>query len=548
MGPDRLSGSSDALVAAAVLGRLKRTGGGPRPGFYVPSRPEEPRSGEQPMKESGGGEGFDGGADDFGGLFNESEVSPDGPAPWRPARTSERRARRGRYLPNYSGLSERSVPEGPSEPRFKLTFGEGGNPLFEVVADDAEAGREKLIEATADYLGTVIGDPLFAAATERWESEAFPETQAAGLIDGASAQLETAFDTPLKGLGAALGLSSGEAAAVAGISSNLILAPITGPLGEAASFIEIAGIVVGLATGAHVLVLACAKPLLHSQVERVLSRSIADLLGGSHLADAKKPTDRVGRTPSQDFARWAMREQEHQTADDATGRRESDDPPRTQRGPGGDEQLWLCLCYVPRQSLFAHTRRVAWPAAGSGVSPRASRRTLNPLNSAETDSSLTETPQARRGPGRPQAVSLADDEFLRALSSQLIRSSVSRVDGRRLREMSKLPAEQHFVLQGQGVGFGTGSAKSDPQASYQHPGCLMGQCVLPGNGRCACPCIVCQRARARARLGNILRGNRNARLSGPPVSGSSRVELRSEISSQCCIRAATSLRCDDRLR
>jgi hypothetical protein len=137
---------------------------------------------------------------------------------------------------------EPTVVMGPPEAPFRIVPGHEGRFTFEPVMHDAEVAREKFIEATGDYLATVFGDRLFLAATKSWETESDPVTAAIEGLEEVSGWLHSAVNAPLKGLDITLGLSPGEAVVTAGISGNLILAPITGPLDTAESYVGIGGI------------------------------------------------------------------------------------------------------------------------------------------------------------------------------------------------------------------------------------------------------------------------------------------------------------------
>lgn len=355
-----------------------------------------------------------------------------------------------------------------------------GSESVESAIQGIEKARGKVVDATADYLATVIGDPAFKVATEGWETQLFLVTEVADGIDGISGELQGLVEMPLKGLGAAFGLSSGEATIAAGISTNIILAPITGPLDEASTFVEVAGLIIGLVTGMHGLVLACGKLLAHKQAKRALAHGVVELLGGSHATDTRKPvtrsvsrrtdttSDQIRPTQSQNLLQWQTHQPEHRSADEIPGMRKPDDSPKPQRGTGNGDQYLLCLCFAPK------------PSAGSG----------------EPDHGMATNPPTRRSPGRSPATPLADDEFLNALSQRLQPSSVSSVSAERIRKMGHLPEGQHFILRTGSIGVGTASAKGGSQTTYQHPRCLTGQCVPPGSTPCVCRCTVCQRARA----------------------------------------------------
>jgi hypothetical protein len=112
-------------------------------------------------------------------------------------------------------------------------------------------------------------------------TESDPVTETVGAVEGVTRLLQIAVDTPLKDFGIGLGLSAGEATFAAGVSTEVILAPITGPLDKAESFAGAAGIIFGLLTGGHGLVLVCLKLLAHNEGKRLVVRAAVRAFGGS---------------------------------------------------------------------------------------------------------------------------------------------------------------------------------------------------------------------------------------------------------------------------
>lgn len=248
-------------------------------------------------------------------------------------------------------------------------------------------------------------------------------------IEGASGGLQDAVGTPLRGAGGALGLSSGEAAFSAGVATNLILAPITGPLGEAATYIEVAGIIIGLATGAHPLVLACIKPLAHSQLEHALSQCFVKLISGWHTAG-----------PQPDGHTSTMRDSLEQSLPPPSSL--GNPPPTQPMEPDGivvsgphptpnsapntrNEPPWVCVGFVSKPPEAFET------ASGIGY--------LAPLLG-----------DVYEGVVLPEG----DDEFVRTLPQALQRSTVCEVDVATAKTMSNPPDRQDLILRSGGIGVG----------------------------------------------------------------------------------------------
>lgn len=360
----------------------------------------------------------------------------------------------------------------PPEVQFRVASLGGGRYSFEAVTHGVEVSREKFVEATAEYLATLFVDPLSTAAMASWRTESDPATKTVDAIEGVSGWLQITVDKPLKELGTGLGLSPGEAAVTAGVSTNLILAPITGPLDKAESFVEAAGIILGLLTGGHALVLACLKPLLHSEAKRLVVRGAVRALGGSRTDRRRSAMPGAGRhnrrLPS-DAQRAAPQQAPTRPV-----------PPRAEQHDVGRRQV-----FVPQDA--AKTRRQNTPSQPLRQRPAFAPKP--PAGSGAAHPAPATTAPKRRTTAT--VVRPAGDGFLKAPPAGLPRGSVTEVDMPTARTSSSLFRGEHSTLTMGGVGFGTSSGNRASQAVYQHPGCLTGRCVPPGCPPCLCPCAAC---------------------------------------------------------
>jgi hypothetical protein len=344
-------------------------------------------------------------------------------------------------------------PEGP----FRLVPQGEGTFTFETVTHDLEVSWDKSVEAGAEYLTTFV-DRALDDATEFWHTESDLVTETVGAVEGVSGWLEITVDRPFKEFAATLGQSPAEAAVTAGVSTDLILAPITGPLDKAESFIEAAGIILGLLTGGHALVLACLKLLVHNEGKRLAVHVAVKAFGGSWTDRRRSALPQAGRhnprVPS-DAQRTAPEQAPISPLLHYPARHDVPGPeqvpvrpaaPVTRRRPTPQEALWQDLTLAPK------------PPTGSGAAGPAPATT------------------AWKHRRTPPVVSLG---------------SGTAVDMPRVRRSRRLSRGEHGIRNVGGVGFGTSSGSRNSQAACQHPGCLTGRCVPPGCLPCLCRCGVC---------------------------------------------------------
>jgi hypothetical protein len=468
----RLTPANNPFFPAISDGRIEVPSSDSPPTGFRRLRAKRRRGREQPMRDHSGETDRPTGQSDGSTTPGVSLEGASGELPTTESLEKStgihlRLARWGEGLPGREddGLSQGKVllPE-----ILESLHNEGDQPT-ETVTQHIEEDREKLTEATAEYLASVFVDPIFTADTRGWETETDLVTE---VVD-TSEQLEDGVVASLRRLGADTGLSPGAADFTAGVATNLILAPIMGPLDKAETYIEVAGIIIGITLGAHGLAMACAKLLFKRQSEHLFEQGVISLLHGprtaqpqsdSHAAARHKPytaTDSLHFTHftrHESVARPTTHDQEQHSVVPPAHLPTPVDAPGTRREPTRSDPLWLCLAFVSK------------PTASSGAAH-------------------TPTTAAERNVTKPIVLPPGDDAFLRTLPKALRGGSVSEVDAQTLETMNDLPAGQHFIVQMEGISFGT-SATSGSQ-TLQHPGCLTGRCVPPDQPRCPCPCSVC---------------------------------------------------------
>jgi hypothetical protein len=168
--------------------------------------------------------------------------------------------------------------------------------LFRLLFEDPDISadrRDRIKAAAADYAASRVESQF---GVTWWATPPNVSlSQAAGLLDRSADWLRDLVEHPLARAASTAGTAGPIDAIGAGITADYVTAPLTAPLEDAARICELAGIVIGLATGAHPLVIACAKRLAHDEVGQVLSRgfeqafSSIDAGHDSHVAAPRDP-------------------------------------------------------------------------------------------------------------------------------------------------------------------------------------------------------------------------------------------------------------------
>lgn len=115
-------------------------------------------------------------------------------------------------------------------------------------------------------------------------------------MDGSAEWLRGLFEHPLVYAASRVGIQGPPVDIGAGIMANFATARITEPLEDAARICEVAGIALGLATGAHPLVIACGKRLAYGELGDVIAEGfekIFDSVGAAFKQTAEDPSQAV---------------------------------------------------------------------------------------------------------------------------------------------------------------------------------------------------------------------------------------------------------------
>jgi hypothetical protein len=141
-------------------------------------------------------------------------------------------------------------------------------------------GRDRVKAAAGDYAASWVDGQW---GVTWWETpQSFPLSRAADVLDGSAEWLYGVVEHSIADAGSRAWAAGPLVDIGSGIAANFVTAPLTRPLENAALICEVAGIVVGLATGIHPLVIACAKRLAHDGLRREIGRGFEQIIGSPH--------------------------------------------------------------------------------------------------------------------------------------------------------------------------------------------------------------------------------------------------------------------------
>jgi len=137
--------------------------------------------------------------------------------------------------------------------------------------------REEIRDAAAQYAASWTEGQLGVA----WRvPQSFPLDRAADLLNSSGEWLCGLVEHSVADAGSAAGIPGPVVPMGAGITTDFLTAPVTALLGDAARVCEIAGIVIGFATGAHLLFIASAKLFAHDELGDELAKGFGHVING----------------------------------------------------------------------------------------------------------------------------------------------------------------------------------------------------------------------------------------------------------------------------
>lgn len=138
--------------------------------------------------------------------------------------------------------------------------------------------RDRLKDAWAETLAGDIEETV-------WKIDGpSDERQMTSLVASLPDSATTLVQDQLAGLARDTSIPAPVASLGAGVTATLVLSPVLKPAEEVLHSLEVVGIVLGLVTGLHPLVIVCAKHLAYDEFGSALTRTIKHATEGSTLA------------------------------------------------------------------------------------------------------------------------------------------------------------------------------------------------------------------------------------------------------------------------
>src|SRR5579859_1590254 len=176
---------------------------------------------------------------------------------------------------------------------------------FAPTADQADAGpqgRERVVDAIAEYVAGRVDSAAFKPVKQQWEIRGdWNPAAASDQLDGFQKWLLHLVQQPQEDTAARLGMAPAAAEVAGGIGANIVIAPVDQAVEGLTKIVDIVGIVGGAVLGLHAIALLCFKHLVrtefHDIVVKAVTKAFDGLAAGTKEVPAPSPGD-PARHPS----------------------------------------------------------------------------------------------------------------------------------------------------------------------------------------------------------------------------------------------------------
>ena len=157
-------------------------------------------------------------------------------------------------------------------------------------AASTPADKERLVDATAEYVASRVDGVVFKPVRQQWEVRGlFNPAVASDELDSFQEWLRNLAQSPLMGAATALRVPSPVGEVASGIGANIVIAPVDRSVQGATEVIDVVGIVVGSALGMHPLVIACLKHLARTEFHRAVAGVVTKAFDGLSMGSKDVP-------------------------------------------------------------------------------------------------------------------------------------------------------------------------------------------------------------------------------------------------------------------
>lgn len=187
----------------------------------------------------------------------------------------------------------RSIPGDNAEVTYQVWL------ILELCPGEAVAAPEPSVDlalgaAAAERLGELLRESVAEVVAGRvegmvWRTDDLSEDQVASFVAGLPDIVKTLAEKPLDSLAGLAGVPVRVALLSADVTATLLLKPVLEPIETAVHAFEVAGIVIGLVTGLHPLVITCVKHLAYDELGDALTEAFEQIMSP---ADARTIDDR----------------------------------------------------------------------------------------------------------------------------------------------------------------------------------------------------------------------------------------------------------------
>jgi hypothetical protein len=161
--------------------------------------------------------------------------------------------------------------------------------------DAGPKGRERLVDAIAEYVADRVDSAAFKPVKQQWEIRGnWNPAEASDQLDGLQKWLLHLVQQPQEDAAARLGLPPAAAEAAGGIGANIVIAPVNRAVEGLTKIVDVVGIVGGAALGLHAIALLCLKHLAHTEFHDMVVKTVTKAFDGLAVGTKEVPAPSAG--------------------------------------------------------------------------------------------------------------------------------------------------------------------------------------------------------------------------------------------------------------